>query len=51
MLKFLHRMLLVLLIASIVGMGVTAIVRSQQALERGDRVLREADEFLRRWRD
>lgn len=49
MLKVLHRVLLVLLLLCIVGVGISAIIKSEKAIYNSDRVIAEADEFLRRY--
>lgn len=47
MLNVLQRIFLVLLAAGIIGLGITAIVKSQQAIMEADRTIAEADEFLK----
>ena len=48
--KTVYRILVVLLIIGIVGLGVTAIIKSQSAIRDSDSIIKEADEFLR-WCD
>lgn len=47
MLKVLQRIFLVLLAAGIIGLGITAIVKSQTAIREADAAIAQADEFLR----
>lgn len=48
--KIMYRILITLLVIGIVGLGITAIVKSQKAVRESDCIIREADEFLR-WCD
>lgn len=46
--KIIYRILIALLITAFVGLAVTAVVKSEQSLMRGERAIASADEFLRR---
>lgn len=47
--KKLYYGLLILLAIALLGLGITAIVKSEVSLMRGERAIASADEFLRRY--
>lgn len=44
--KIFQRVLLALLVIAILGMGITAIVKSHQAINETDQTLKNIDEFI-----
>ena len=47
--KWIYKILVALLIVALVGIGVTACIKTSQALDRGERAIASADEFLARY--
>jgi len=47
--KIIYRVLVILLVAALVGIGVTGIIKSQECLHRSEAAIASADEFLARY--
>ena len=47
--KIIYRVLVILLVAALVGIGVTGIIKSQECIRRSEAAIASADAFLERY--